>query len=192
MSIVRFEISMSLDGYVTAAYPRLEEPMGDGGQVLHEWAFRADDQGRQALEESEDSVGASIAGRRTYDLSIESWGADGPGFERRTPTFIVTHNRPDYVPEGGVYSFVRSPDEALDAAIAAAGDKDVDIFSASIGTQLLLAGRIDELRIHLVPVLLGTGTRLTEGLGGRLIRLEHLSTSQSLMATHLRYAVQRK
>jgi dihydrofolate reductase len=96
------------------------------------------------------------------------------------------------VPEGGVYSFVRSPDEALAAGIAAAGDKDVDIFSASIGTQFLLAGRIDELRIHLVPVLLGIGARLTEGLGGHLIRLEHLSTSQRSMATHLRYAVHRK
>jgi len=81
MRNVRFEISMSLDGYVTAANPRLEEPMGDGGHVLHEWAFGDDEGSRDVHAESQDSVGASIAGRRTYDTSIASWGADGPGFD---------------------------------------------------------------------------------------------------------------
>ena len=189
MSRVRFEISMSLDGYVTAAHPTLDEPMGPGGQVLHEWAFRADATGRQSLEDSQATVGASIAGRRTYDRSIAWWGANGPGSELRTPTFIVSHSKPDDVPEGGVYTFARTPEEALDAALAVAGEKDVDIFSASIGAQLLRAGRVDELRIHLVPVLLGAGTRLIDDLGGRHIRLERLAASESAMASHLRYAV---
>ncbi len=189
MSKVRFEISMSLDGYVTAANPRLEEPMGDGGQILHEWAFNADDAGRQVLDESQNAVGASIAGRRTYDTSIAAWGANGPGFELRTPTFIVSHSEPDDVPEDGVYTFAGSPDEALDGALAAAGDKDVDIFSADIGQQLLRAGRVDEIRIHLVSVLLGTGTRLIDDLGGLYIRLKRLGALESAMASHLRYAV---
>jgi hypothetical protein len=72
-----FEISMSLDGYVTAAGARPEEPMGDGGQQLHEWAFGADERGREVLAESARNVGASIAGRRTYDLSVPWWGPDG-------------------------------------------------------------------------------------------------------------------
>lgn len=189
MSNVRFEISMSLDGYVTAADPTLEEPMGPGGQILHQLAFSADDTGRRAVEASQASVGASIAGRRTYDLSIKWWQADGPGGELRTPTFIVSHNEPDDVPEGGVYTFVTTPEDAVDQALAAAGDKDVDIFSANIGQQLLRAGRVDEVRIHLVPVLLGTGTRLIEDLGGRHIRLERLAGTESAMASHLRYAV---
>lgn len=165
--------------------------MGPGGQVLHEWAFTADDAGRQALEESQNTVGASIAGRHTYDRSIAWWGANGPGFELRTPTFNVSHSEPDDVPEGGVYTFVNGPEEALDAALAAAGDKDVDIFSADVGRQLLRAGRLDELRIHLVPVLLGDGARMFEDLGDDHIRLENLGSTSSEMATHLRYGVVR-
>src|SRR5215471_16846589 len=128
MGKVRFEISMSLDGYVTASGVRPEEPMGDGGQQLHEWAFGADEVGREQEAESQSSVGASIAGRRTYDLSVPWWGADGPGGSLRTPTFIVSHSTPEDVPQGGVYTFVGSPQEALERAREVAGDKDVDVF----------------------------------------------------------------
>ncbi len=92
------------------------------------------------------------------DTSIAWWGADGPGFDRRTPTVIVSHTTPDDVPAGGVYTFVRSPREAAEVAIRLAGGKGVDLFSASIGGQLLRAGLVDEVRIHLAPVLLGAGT----------------------------------
>jgi len=184
-----FEISMSLDGYVTAAGVRPEEPMGDGGQQLHEWAFGADERGREVLAESERKVGASIAGRRTYDLSVPWWGPDGPGGAARTPTFIVSHGTPGQVPEKSVYTFVDSPIEALEQAAAAAGDKDIDVFSASIGQQLLRAGRIDQIHVHLVPVLFGAGTRLFEDLGGTHVQLEIIGVGQGLKATHLRYAV---
>jgi dihydrofolate reductase len=188
MNSIRLEISMSLDGYVTAANPRLDEPMGDGGQVLHEWAFGDDDRGHDVHADSQDTVGASIAGRRTYDTSIESWGADGPGFDARTPTIIVSHSTPQNVPAGGVYTFVRSPLEAVETAKAIAADKDIDIFSASIGGQLLRAGLVDEVRIHLVPVLLGTGTRLLDDTGGH-IRLEPTGIIEGSKAAHLRYRV---
>ena len=188
MTIV-LEISMSLDGYVTAAGVRPEEPMGDGGQQLHEWAFGADERGREVLAESVSNVGASIAGRRTYDLSVPWWGPDGPGGEARTPTFIVSHGTPGQVPEGSVYTFVNSPIEALELAAAAAGDKDVDVFSASIGQQLLRVGRIDEIHVHLVPVLFGAGTRLFEDLGGTHVQLEIIVVGEGSKATHLRYAV---
>ncbi len=191
MNKVRFEISASLDGYVTAEHPTLEEPMGHGGEILHQLAFSADDIGRRAVEESQASVGASIAGRKTYDLSIGWWQADGPGGALRTPTFIVSHGHPDDIPAGGVYSFMSSPEEALDAALAVAGDKDVDIFSASVGQQLLAVGRVDEVHIHLVPVLLGAGTRLINDLGGHHLRLRRLPGTDSDMALHLRYAVVR-
>ena len=189
MSKLRLEISMSVDGYVTASGVRPEEPMGDGGQQLHEWAFGDDERGREVLAESQRSAGASIAGRRTYDLSIPWWGADGPGGEARTPTFIVSHDTPKQVPEGGVYTFAGTPIEALELARAAAGGKDVDVFSASVGQQLLQAGRVDEVRIHLVPVLLGAGTRLFENIGSGHIQLEVLDVIEGPKATHLRYAV---
>jgi dihydrofolate reductase len=147
MSTLRFEISMSLDGYVTAANPRLDAPMGDGGQVLHEWAFD-EGSGRDVHDDSQDTVGASIAGRRTYDRSIADWGADGPGSERRTPTVIVSHSTPENVPDNGVYTFVGSIEEAANVAITLAGGQDVDVFSADIGGQLLRAGLVDEVRIR--------------------------------------------
>src|SRR6266700_4828654 len=162
MTTVILEISMSLDGYVTAAGVRPEEPMGDGGQQLHEWAFGADERGREVLAESERNVGATIAGRRTYDLSLPWCGPDGPGGAARTPTFIVSHGVPGQVPEGSVYTFVHSPIEALGQAQAAAGDKDVDVFSANIGRQLLRAGRVEAIHAPLVPVILGRATRLVE------------------------------
>ncbi len=189
MSTVRFEISMSLDGYVTAAGVRADEPMGDGGQQLHEWAFGDDERSLAVLGESQGTVGANIAGRRTYDTSIPWWGADGPGGALRTPTFIVSHRGPEDVPDGGVYTFATSPEEALTGAIAAAGDKDVEIFSADIGGQLLRAGRINEIRIHLVPVLFGAGTRLFDDIGDEHIALEIIGVVEGSTATHLRYAV---
>jgi len=189
MTKVIFDISASLDGYVTASDVRPEEPMGDGGQQLHEWAFGADARGREILAESLSSVGASIAGRRTYDLSVPWWGADGPGGLARTPTFIVSHSEPEKIPEGGVYTFVDSPEEALELARAAAGDKDVDVFSANIGQQLLCAGRVDEIHLHVVPVLFGAGTRLFENIGGDHIQLAIARVQEGPKATHLRYAV---
>jgi len=189
MPTVIFDISMSLDGYVTAAGVRPEEPMGDGGQRLHEWAFGDDERGRDVLADSESKVGATIAGRRTYDLSVPWWGPDGPGGAARTPTLIVSHSTPAKIPEGSVYTFVGSPIEALELAQAAAGGKDVDVFSASIGQQLLRAGRIDEIRVHLVPVLFGAGTRLVEDLGDNHVQLAIIGVSEGSKATHLRYAV---
>ncbi len=139
--------------------------------------------------DSQDTVGASIAGRRTYDLSIPWWGANGPGSEARTPTIIVSHSEPENVPEGGVYTFVGSPEDAVATATAIAGDKDVDVFSASIGGQLLRgAGLVDEVRVHLVPVLLGSGTRLLDDAGGH-IRLQITRIVEESKATHLRYRV---
>jgi dihydrofolate reductase len=189
MPKVVFEISMSLDGFVTASGVRPEETMGDGGQVLHEWAFGADERGREILAESQRGVGASIAGRRTYDLSVPWWGADGPGGDLRTPTFIVSHSEPEHVPEDGVYTFVDDPLKALELARAAAAEKDIDVFSPNIAQQLLRAGRVDEIRVHVVPVLFGAGTRLFEEGDAGQIQLEITGVVEGEKATHLSYAV---
>ena len=140
MGTVIYEISTSLDGFTTAADPTMEEPMGVGGQQLFAWASGPDEAGKRLLLASGQRTGASIAGRRTYDTSIADWKADWPGGDLRTPTFIVSHTIPDDVPEGGVYTFVSSPLEAVEAARQVAGDRSVDVFSSSIGNELLRPG----------------------------------------------------
>src|SRR5919107_2427510 len=144
MTRVIFDISMSLDGYITASNVSAEEPLGDGGQRLHEWAFGEDELNRELLAEAVNFVGALIAGRRTYDLSVPWWGADGPTGPARVPVFVVTHAEPEEVPEGGVYTFVTDGIEsALEQAKMAAGEKDVAVMGgAGMGQQYIGAGLV--------------------------------------------------
>ena len=188
MGKVIFDISLSLDGFMTAANRRPEEPMGDGGLRLVEWAFAEDERDRAVLTEGIASIGAVIAGRRTYDTSVAWWGADGPTGPARLPVFVVSHGVPDETPDGGVYTFVAGGIErALEEARAAAGNKDVTVMGgAQTGQQYLAAGLVDELSLHVVPVLLGDGTRMFENLGDAHIVFEPIATIQTPRATHLR------
>jgi dihydrofolate reductase len=191
MGRVVFDTSMSLDGFMTAANVRPEEPLGDGGQRLHDWALQSDDdRNRRYIEESQASLGAVICGRTTYDSSLPWWDADGPTGPLRLPLFVLTHEPPAESPEGGVYTFVTGGiEDALEQAKAAAGDKDVTVMGgADTGRQYLAAGLVDEISIHLVPVLFGGGTRMFEGLNAH-IELEPAETIQTAAATHLRYRV---
>jgi dihydrofolate reductase len=191
MSKVIFDISMSLDGFMTAANRRPGEPMGDGGLRLVDWSFGDDERDRAILADGIASIGAVIAGRRTYDDSVPWWGADGPTGPARLPVFVVSHSVPDETPDGGVYAFVTDGIErALEEAKAAAGGKDVTVMGgAQTGRQFLAAGLVDELSIHLVPVLFGSGTRMFEPLRDTHIALEPLATIQTERATHLRLRV---
>jgi dihydrofolate reductase len=191
MTNVIFDISMSLDGFVTAANVRPEQPLGEGGQKLHEWAFGDDERNRELLAKAVNFVGAVIAGRRTYDLSVASWGADGPAGPARVPVFVVTHAMPEDAPDGGVYTFVTDGIEsALQQAKAAAGEKTVAVMGgAEIGQQFIRAGLVDEISIHLVPVLFGSGTRMFENLGGEHIQLESAGVIETPEATHLRFRI---
>ena len=122
MSKVIFDISMSLDGFMTASKIRPDEPMGVGGQRLHEWAMSGGDRDREVLARGVATAGAVIAGRRTYDASLPWWGADGPTGPARLPLFVITHSEPEDVPADGVYSFVTDGIESgLRQARAAAG-----------------------------------------------------------------------
>jgi dihydrofolate reductase len=191
MTKVIFDISMSLDGFVTASNVRPEEPLGDGGQRLHEWAFGEDERNRELLAEAVDAVGAVVAGRHTYDLSVPWWGVDGPTGPARVPVFVITHAEPEDAPEGGVYAFVTDGIEsALEQAKAAAGDQDVAVMGgAEIGQKYILAELVDEISIHLVPVLFGGGTRMFEHLGGEHIQLETAGVIETPLATHLRFHI---
>jgi dihydrofolate reductase len=190
MSTVIFDTSMSLDGFMTAANPRAEEPMGDGGLRLVQWAIDQDDaRNQEYLASAVGGLGAVIAGRTTYDWSVPYWGANGPSGSARRPVFVVTHEPPAESPENGVYTFVTDGIEsALRQAQHAAGDRVVSVMGgANLGRQYIAAGLVDELSIHLVPVLLGGGTRMFEALG--LVELEPAGAIETPAATHLRYRV---
>jgi dihydrofolate reductase len=188
-----FDISMSLDGFITAADQTVEAPMGAGGERLHEWAFGSDETNQRYFEEAGKSLGAVICGRRTYDHSVPFWGADGPTGPRRLPVFVITHEPPADAPAGGVYRFVTEGiAAALEQAREAAGDGDVTVMGgADLGRQYIAAGLVDEISIHLVPVLFGTGTRMFESLEEGHLALEPLATVPTPSATHLRYKIAR-
>ena len=189
MGKVVFDISMSLDGFVTASDRSPQEPMGEGGQRLHDWAF-GDDRNQTYLAEIVAGVGAVIAGRETYDTSVPWWGPDGPTGAAQRPVFVVTHEAPADPPDG-VYTFVTDGiHSALQQARTAARDKDVEVMGgASIGRQYLAAGLVDEILIHLVPVLFGSGTPLFHSLDIGHVPLEPPEVTESPTATHLRYHV---
>jgi dihydrofolate reductase len=192
-SKVVFDISMSLDGFMTASDRTPDEPMGRGGLRLMDWALSDDSRGAQVLRDGVASLGASIAGRETYDTSLPWWGADGPSGQERKPLFVVTHKAPETSPENGVYTFVTDGlESALAQAKAAARGRVVCIMGgAALGQQYIAAGLVDELSIHLVPVLFHHGTRMFEHLGVNHTQLDVLDVVSTPSATHLRYAVRK-
>lgn len=191
MGRVVFDISMSLDGYMTAAGLTAEEPLGPGGQVLTEWALGADEQNTEYLARQVAGLGAVITGRATYDSSLPWWGADGPSGSARRPVFVLTHETPDDPPDDGVYIFVTDGiDSALRQARAAAGDDAVCIMGgANTGQQFLAAGLVDEVFVHLIPVLLGAGTRMFDHLGPEHIHLKAVEALATPSAIHTRFRV---
>lgn len=187
MSKVVLDVSMSLDGFTAGPNVREEEPMGDGGERLHEWYAGKGPNGEADLRvgrESDGTVGATIIGRRTFDLGLGPWGGTPwPG----VPSFVVTHRtREDLLGDnGGTFAF-DGLQTAARRAKDAAGDKDVWVLGADVARGLLRAGLLDEVRIHLVPLLMGEGTRLFAGEQAELIP-EGKPVAGAV--THLRYRV---
>jgi dihydrofolate reductase len=189
MGKVIFDISMSLDGFITAANARPEAGLGDGGERLHDWAFNSANPRNREVMEWYTTVGANIFGRTGYDHSIIYWGANGPTGAARIPTVIVSHSVPQDIPQGGVYSFVDSIEAAFETARKLAGDKDIYITGADVAQQFLKRGLIDEISIHLVPVLFGSGTRLFEHLNSEHISLEIIEVIRTAETVHMRFRV---
>jgi dihydrofolate reductase len=186
MAKVEANISMSLDGFVTG--PELDRypGLGKGGDVLHAWVEES--RGLDfAIGEERQIAGAVITSRKVYD-ETGGWGEDG---FYRMPVFVVTHRAHEVVVKGETtVTFVtEGVKHAVEQAIVAAGDKRVHIMGgAGVIRQALAAGLVDELFLHVAPVILGSGTRLFEHLGGA-IRLERAEVIESRHATHLRYRV---
>jgi dihydrofolate reductase len=189
MGKVVYDISMSLDGFIAAANVRPEAGLGDGGERLHEWVFNSSDpQNRQFLEVA-DTTGAVIVGRRTYDLSIPYWGADGPVGSARIPTVVVSHSVPDDIPDDSVYIFADSIESAFEEAKKAAGAKDIGVAGANTAQQLITLGFIDEVLVHVVPVLFGSGVRFFDLPDGEHTSLETIDVIQTKEVVHMCFRV---
>jgi len=212
MSLVTCQISVSLDGCVAGPDQSLEDPLGKGGERLHEWALATDawrhQHGRAGGERSADSqvieevvqgIGAYIMGRKMFgggdgawDPSWRGWWGDDPPFH--TPVYVLTHHErePLEMQGGTTFHFVTGGIEAaLEQARAAAAEQDVAI-AGGAGTvnQYLAAGLLDELYLHIVPVILGGGERLFEGVGDPT--LEPVKVVASPAVTHVKYRVVRR
>lgn len=212
MSKLRFGISMSLDGFVAGPDQSVENPLGIGGERLHEWvvplaAWREAhglpggevNESARVVEESQANIGATIMGRNMFGGHPGPWNSERPwtGWWGKNPpfhhpVFVLTHHaREPLELEGGTtFTFVTGGIEAaLEQARRAAGGKDVALAGgASASQQYLAAGRVDEMEINLVPTLLGSGERLFEGLGDDLHGLELVRTVATPRVTHLKFA----
>lgn len=210
MGKFKVSISMSLDGYVAGSDQSERNPLGIGGEQLHDWlvpfwAFRESD-GEQGevnastpiAEEILGNVGATIMGRNMFGGGPGPWGddlwrgwwGDDPPFH--TPVFVLTHHaREPLEMEGGTtFHFVTDGIEsALEQAQTAAGEKDVSLGGgAGAAQQYLAAGLLDEILVSIVPVLLGGGARLFDNLGAAKPRLEQVEAIDAPGVTHIRYA----
>jgi dihydrofolate reductase len=198
MAKVVVDISMSLDGFVAGPHDGLGRGLGEGGEPIHNWVmggpwtyaggtpFQASGVDEEVLSESFAAAGAVIVGRRMYDV-VDGWGDESP-FD--LPVFVVT-SRPHPVRTVGrtSYTFVTGGvHAALALARDAAGDRAVSVGGgARVIQQFLAEGLVDEMQVHLAPVLVGAGTRLFEHLGPQLPRLEQTRVRESENATHIRY-----
>jgi dihydrofolate reductase len=212
LSKLRCHISISLDGFVAGPNQSEENPLGEGGEELHDWvvplaAWREahDKQGGEVnesariFEESRDNIGAAVMGRNMFgpigggpwDDQWRGWWGDNPPYHY--PVFVVTHHPREPVEmEGGTtYHFVTDGIEsALEQAKKAAGGKDVMLLGGGdVGRQYLAAGLLDELELHVTPLLLGDGARLLENLGDTGVRLEQVRAVEAPGVTHLKYRV---
>ena len=208
------DITTSLDGFIAAPNPSLENPLGEGGMRLHEWAFAAqswrEQHGQAGGEANEDSeileegikvTGAVIMGRKMFsggegpwedDPNADGWWGDDPPFH--VSVFVLTSHAREVKPmEGGTtFTFVTDGIEsALEQARAVAGEKNVAIAGgAHVVQQYLKAGLVDEMQIHVAPVLLGGGVRLFEDhVGAETPGLEVTGVIESPAVTHLKYRV---
>jgi dihydrofolate reductase len=191
MTLVICDMSASLDGYVTGPNDSRENPFGDGAAMLHDWIFdAATDEDRAVLREMLDNVGAVVMGRTSFDKNEGDggWGDGGPAGD--TPCFVVTHRTPATA-HPPVYTFVTDGvASAIEQARNAAGGKVVTLHGATVMQQALPLGLVDEIRVHVIPVLLGGGTPLFGRLDS-MISLERTQAVVTPAATHLTFRVAR-
>lgn len=186
-SRVLIDATVSLDGFMAAPQISAEHPMGVGGLRLHEWIFNTDQSADAAgiAKEMFATTGAVVLGRRTFDVGIGVWG-DTPF---PVPCFVLTH-RPAHerVERSGTFTFIPDVHTALESARAVAGERYVRLMGGECSHAFLQADLVDEIRVQIVPVILGGGQRLFP-VGTAPIALERKSVASTPYATHLRFEV---
>lgn len=198
MSKVTCDIGISVDGFVAGPNQRLEEPLGDGAERLHRWMFEQREANAEAIEKITDA-GAFIMGRNMFGPVRGPWdGSDWTGWwgeepPYHAPVFVLTHYEHEPIPmQGGTtFHFVTDGIEsAMARAREAAGAADIAVAGgAQTVDQYLAAGLIDELRLHIAPVVLGAGERLFTDVGD--LGLEPVAVSHTDLVTHVTYRVGR-
>jgi dihydrofolate reductase len=211
MAKLRFEISMSLDGYVAGPNQSEEHPLGEGGEELHEWVIKLaawrESHGREGgevnastplMEESLSGVGAVIMGRNMFGGGPGPWGEDpwqgwwGEEPPFHGPVFVLTHHEREPLTLGETtFTFVTDGIEsALEQARGAAGEDDVALAGgAAVAQQYLSAGLVDQMQLNVAPILLGDGERLFDGGAGTGLDLEPILVVGTPDVTHVRYRV---
>jgi len=196
MSATVLYMSMSLDGFVAGPNESVDNGLGDGGERLHEWIFagaptehggvpgRPEGADGEVMDEAM-ATGAVVAGRGTFEPA-KGWGGD---HHDGVPIFILSRSKSGVDPQWPLVTYVPDVETAMARAKEAAGDKDVLVHGVTVTQLALAAGVLDEIQIHLVPVLLGEGRRLFEHLGTDHIELEPVRVLEGAGATHLRYRV---
>jgi dihydrofolate reductase len=213
MSKLRCHISISVDGFVAGPNQSEENPLGEGGERLHDWAVALAawrelhgkqggevNESTRVMEETAENIGAGMMGRNMFgppgggdwgDDAWKGWWGDDPPYHN--DVFILTHHPRDPIEmEGGTtFHFVTDGIEsALERAREAAGGKDVRLWGgADVARQYLAAGLLDELELHVVPVVLGDGARLFDNLGDAEVQLEQARAVEAPGAAHLKYRV---
>ncbi|MBV2366024.1 dihydrofolate reductase family protein [Streptomonospora nanhaiensis] len=198
MSKVVCDVSVSVDGYVAGPNQSRENPLGEGaGEDLHAWMFQTPDENRAEVD-AITSAGAYVMGRNMFRPVRGAWDEDWRGWwgeepPYHAPVFVLTHHPRDPVEMRGgtTFNFVTEGiGAALDRARAAAGDRPVAVCGgAATINQYLAAGLLDELRLHIAPVVLGAGERLFAGVSG--VDLEQVSGRSASLVTHITYRPRR-
>jgi dihydrofolate reductase len=192
MALIRLYMTMSLDGYVAGPDDSRDEPMGHHGFRLFNWLDRHNDPGPSGQVYAEAmATRAVIAGRRTFEHAGQWQGDHHDG----VPIFVLTHDVPANPPPGSV-RYVTDVRECASQARAAAGDGDVMVHGAGAAQALLRAAQLDEMELHVVPVLLGQGRRLFDHLAPEHVELDLVrrlttphSEQPSKQVMHLRYRI---
>jgi dihydrofolate reductase len=179
-------MTVSLDGFVAGPKDDHDDPMGVGGFRLFNWLDHREEPAHGEAYAEAMATRAFISGRHTYELAGHWQGDHHDG----VPIFVLTHNVPEEPPPGSV-RFVTDVAECAAAARAAAGDADVLVHGTGAGQSLLRAGELDELELHVVPVLLGQGKRLFDQLPADTVELELVRQVSTPEVMHLRYRVVR-
>ena len=188
MGRIIVDVSVSLDGFMAGPNVSAACPMGEGGDQLHRWLFgaRPSDADSAIVKRLFAGIGAVVLGRRTFDIGFEERDQQTPF---PAPTFVVTHRAKAPLPtSSGTFTFVtEGAAAAVEQAQAAAAEKNVAVMGGALTQELIRLGLIDELHIHLIPLLLGDGLRLFDNLGRKQIEFELVETTPSAEVTHLVY-----